>query len=43
LEASEEDKVTIKQILSKLNVGKSQSVWHIKSQKTSGQTVVVVQ
>lgn len=42
-EASEEDKLTVQQILAEFNVGQTQSIQHTKSQETSGQILVVVQ
>jgi hypothetical protein len=43
IEASEEYKLIVQQIVAEFNVGQTQSVRHTKSQQTSGQILVVVQ
>jgi hypothetical protein len=41
-EASEKDKLTVKQIVAKFNIGKPQIVWHIKSQVRNKKSVATL-
>jgi len=42
-DASEKDKLTVKQIVAKFNTGKTQIVWHIKSQIRNKKSVATLQ
>jgi hypothetical protein len=41
-DASEKDRMTVKQIVAKFNIGKTQIVWHMKSQVRNKKSVATL-